>query len=109
LTTFSSFSEGTAWAIAVGLSVIGIFTKVFDKIIVSIFGTVAVAGAIGIGLIILWAVGLAVAMNFLVGWSGIKAMKAAGIDAAKIEEATSTMRKGFGVLKGAAVAGTGST
>jgi len=102
ISTFSSFRDTTSWAIAIGLAVIGAMTGVLNNFITLIFGGVASFGALGIALIVLWAVVVAVAVNFFVGWSGMKAMRSAKIDDRAIATATSNMRRGYGILKAAA-------
>ena len=100
INAFSSFSEPVSWVIALGLAIIGSVTRVVENI-VAWFGVTASIGAIGIGLIVIWAIVIAVVMNFVVGWSGLKAVHRAQQDQEEVNKATSDMRKGFGLLSGA--------
>ena len=60
---FSSFSESTSWAIAIGLAIIAGVTKIVAWI-AAIFGLTAGVGAIGVALIIIAAIFSAVLLNF---------------------------------------------
>lgn len=100
INAFSSFNEATAWAIALGLAIIASVTRVVEMII-TWFGITAGVGAIGIGLIIIWAIVIAVAMNFISGWSGLNEAWRERSDTEKVSKAVSKMRKGFGLLSGA--------
>jgi hypothetical protein len=105
---FSTFSQGTAWAIAGGLAIIGGVTRIISGVITLLFGGVATIGALGIGIIVVWAVIVAVAMNFAIGSAGIRAIRQANIDQQKVEEVGSKLRKGYGVFKeGAKIADQG--
>lgn len=95
---FSSFKENTAMLIAFGLALIAGVTRVIEAI-VNWFGITAALGAFGIGVIIIWGVIVAVVMNIIVGWAGIKAVHQAKSDQDAINTAASKMRKGFGLLK----------
>jgi hypothetical protein len=102
LTVFSTFSEGTAWAISIALGIIGVMTGTVNKMIIYIFGGAAAFGALGIAIIIVWAVIIAVIMNIMVGLSGIKAMRQAKIDQSEVNKVASNLRKGYGVFKAGA-------
>lgn len=75
ISSFSTFKKGTSWILAFGLGIIGVFTGAINMIIVKLFGGVATIGAIGIALIILWAIIIAVTTNLLIGWTGIREMR----------------------------------
>lgn len=99
---FSTFSAGTSWAIAAGLGIIAGVTKVISSLVTVIFGGIATIGAIGIGIIVVWAVIMAVLMNIIIGMAGIRAMREASKSQEQIAKVGRTMRKGYGVFKEAA-------
>ncbi|MFA5485240.1 MAG: hypothetical protein WC260_03270 [Candidatus Pacearchaeota archaeon] len=72
ISSFSTFKKGTSWILAFGLGVIGVFTGVINKMIVSLFGGAATIGAIGIALIVIWAIVVAVFTNFIIGFTGLR-------------------------------------
>jgi hypothetical protein len=77
-------------------------TGTVNKMIIYIFGGAAAFGALGIAIIIVWAVIIAVIMNIMVGLSGIKAMRQAKIDQSEVNKVASNLRKGYGVFKAGA-------
>ena len=101
INAFSTFNEISSWGIAFGVAIIGSVSRVVEAI-VGWFGLTARVGAIGIGLIIMWAIVVAVAVNFLIGWSGLREMRKKGADLESISNAASRIRKGYGVLDAAA-------
>jgi magnesium-transporting ATPase (P-type) len=98
ISQFTSFSDTTAWIIAVGLSTIAGVTNIVSAIVVW-FGITAAVGALGIGVIIIGAILTAVALNLILQWSGVKGMWKERNDADEVVEVGRIMKKGFGKLK----------
>ena len=98
---FSTFSETTSWAISVGLVLIAAVTRVISGLMAALFGGVAGIGALGIAIIVVWAIFIAVGTNILIGLSGIKEMKEKRQDQEDLRKAARKMKKGFAFLRGA--------